>query len=216
MIEAILWDNDGVLVDTEHIYFATTRDALAGAGVTLTLERYMDLSLRQGRSCFDLARAEGVSEARVEALKTERNAAYRGRLEAGVELMAGVRETLSELHGSLPMALVTTTSREYFDVIHRPHDTHRFFEFILASGDYARSKPHPDPYLLAAERIGVAPEACLVVEDSERGLTAAHRAGMRCLVIPHALTADGDFDTAERRLGDIREVPAEIARLRGD
>jgi len=215
MIEAVLWDNDGVLVDTEHIYFATTRDALALVDVTMSLDRYKDLSLRQGRSCFDLARERGVSETRIEALKAERDDAYRARLEAGVELMTGVLDTLSALHGSLPMALVTTTSREYFDVIHAPHDTHRFFEFILASGDYARSKPHPDPYLTAAERIGLAPEACLVIEDSERGLAAAHRAGMRCLVIPHALTAHGDFDLAERRLGHIGEVPAEVARLRG-
>jgi HAD superfamily hydrolase (TIGR01509 family) len=214
VIEAILFDNDGVLVDTEHLYFAATRDALAQVEISLSLEHYKDWNLRLGRSCFDLARAEGVDEGRLEALRLERNARYYAQLESGVALMDGVEQTLGELHGDLPMALVTTTSHENFDVIHSPHDTHRFFDFVLAHGDYARSKPHPDPYLKAAERLGLAPETCLVIEDSERGMLAAHSAGMRCLVIPNELTAQGDFRTAHRRLAHIREVPSAVEALR--
>jgi HAD superfamily hydrolase (TIGR01509 family) len=215
VIEALLWDNDGVLVDTEHLYFEATRDALAKVEIELDLDLYADWSLRQGRSCFDLARERGVPEARIAVVRDERDAAYHARLEAGVALMDGVLETLSALYGVIPMALVTTTRHAHFDAIHAPHGTHRFFEFVHAYGDYPRTKPHPDPYLTAARRIGLAPEACLAIEDSERGLAAAHAAGMPCLVIPHALTAHGDFTTAARRLDHVREVPDVVAALRG-
>ncbi len=213
MIEAIFFDNDGVLVDTEHFYFAATREMLAEVEIELSVERYSELSLRLGRSCFDLAREAGVDEPRLEALRLERNARYHARLAAGVPLMEGVSQALTSLHGTRPMALVTTTTHEHFDTIHRPHDTHRFFEFVVAHGDYARSKPHPDPYLSAAARLGVAPEACVVIEDSERGMRAAHAAGMRCLVVPNALTASGDFSAAHRRLEHIREVPEAVSEL---
>src|SRR4029079_9112318 len=76
------------------------------------------------------------------------------------------------------------------------------FELVLAQGDYARSKPEPDPYLRAVERLGVAGDRCLVIEDSERGLRAAKAAGLRCWGIPSGLTAGGAFETADSVLGD--------------
>jgi len=213
MIKAILWDNDGVLVDTEHLYFEATRWAMEQLGVLLDLERYCEISLREGRSCFDLARDAGAGEEQIREVRQDRDARYLERLRSGVELMEGVDETLTRLHGRLPMAIVTTTYTEYFDAIHAPHDTHRYFDFILANGDYRRSKPHPEPYLTAAERLGLEPSECLVVEDSERGLQSATRAGMKCLVVPHALTRHGDFSTSHRVLETIREVPVELERL---
>jgi HAD superfamily hydrolase (TIGR01509 family) len=213
MIKAILWDNDGVLVDTEHLYFDATREALAVLGVVLTLDLYREISLREGRSCFALARERGIEEFKIERVRIERDARYQARLEEGVSLMEGVAETLSVLHGRLPMAIVTTTDQRSFDTIHRPHDTHRFFEFVLVNGMYERCKPHPDPYLAGAGRIGLQPSECLVIEDSERGLLAAHRAGMKCLVVPNELTRSHDFGHAHRVLSDIRQVPDALETL---
>jgi HAD superfamily hydrolase (TIGR01509 family) len=213
VIEAILWDNDGVLVDTEHLYFEATRAALGSLGVAMTLDQYREISLRQGRSCFDLARDEGASESDIRRVRDQRDRSYHARMREGVPLLDGVLQTLSALYGRLPMAIVTTTDTSNFDAIHRPHDTHRFFDFILASGMYEHSKPHPAPYLTAAEKLRLPPEACLVVEDSERGLEAATRAGMKCLVIPHALTHESDFGAAYRVLSSVRDVPQEVELL---
>jgi HAD superfamily hydrolase (TIGR01509 family) len=213
VIQAILWDNDGVLVDTEHLYFEATRAALESLGVAMTLDQYREISLRQGRSCFDLARDEGAREEDIRRVRDQRDLSYHARMHEGVPLLDGVHETLSALHGRLPMAIVTTTDTPNFDAIHGPHDTHRFFDFVLANGMYEHSKPHPAPYLTAAAKLGLAPEACLVVEDSERGLQAATRAGMKCLVIPHALTTGGDFGAAHRVLSSVRDVPQVVGLL---
>jgi len=214
MVSALLWDNDGVLVDTEHLYFEATRQSLAELGVDLDLDGYRAISLTDGRSCFDLARDAGVGEDAIASSRSERDDRYHARVLEGVELIAGVRETLETLHGRLPMAIVTSSRPENLHAMHRAHGIDRFFELVLASGDYPRSKPHPDPYLAAAERLGVAPEDCLVIEDSERGLQAAVAAGMECWVIPNALTALGDFSRAHRVLESVREVVPGIAARR--
>jgi HAD superfamily hydrolase (TIGR01509 family) len=211
-VKAIFWDNDGVLVDTEHLYFAATRDALSELGYELTESEFVEHSLRRGRSCFDLAAARGVDPARLDAAKLARNDRYAESL-ASTELIAGVHDTLARLHGSLPMAVVTSSRRHHFELQHRGTGALRFFEFVLAKGDYTRSKPDPEPYLVAATRLGVAPEECLVIEDSERGCVAAARAGMRCAVVPRGLTASGDFARAFRVLERVDQVPDLVAEL---
>ena len=105
------------------------------------------------------------------------------------------------------MAVVTSSHPENLESMHSDHELEGFFETVVAAGATPRFKPHPDPYLLAAERLSVSPDRCLVVEDSERGLQAAVAAGMRCAVIPNELTRVGDFSTASFVLESVREIP---------
>jgi len=213
MFDAILWDNDGVLVDTEHLFFEATRETLAGLGVSVTLEHYKALTLDAGRSCFDLAAEKGASREEILDARVARNVRYQARLEQGVELIDGVHETLDELHGSLPMAIVTSCDPLHFDTIHGGLPIRSYFEFAITPAHYEHYKPHPEPYLTAARRLGLEPERCLVVEDTARGLEAATAAGMRCAVIPNALTHDSDFGEAMEVLASIREVPALLDAL---
>jgi HAD superfamily hydrolase (TIGR01509 family) len=125
--------------------------------------------------------------------------------------MPGVRETLASLQGQLPMAVVTASGREHFELIHAGLGLLRHFEFVLADGDYARHKPEPDPYLAAARRLGLDPSDCIAVEDSERGLRAAVAAGMRCLVVPSGFSAGGDFSAADRVLDSASDIPNVLA-----
>lgn len=204
--DSVLWDNDGILVDSEFLYFEFTRDALAGLGVELKLSDYQEINLRRGQNVFRLAEEKGVTADVISRVKEERNRRFRQRIIQGVELMDGVRDTLESLHGRLPMAVVTSSHPENLDSMHSEHDLAGFFETVVAAGATPRFKPHPDPYLLAAERLNVRPDRCLVVEDSERGLQAAVAAGMRCVVIPNALTQSGDFSAAHRVLENVREL----------
>jgi HAD superfamily hydrolase (TIGR01509 family) len=210
-VQAILWDNDGVLVDTEELYYRATREALAELGVELGVADFVELSLRRGQSCFDLALERGDDPERIDATRFRRNARYEELLGAGVPLIDGVAEALRALRGLARMAVVTSTRPEHFALVHARTGIRDAFELVLTKGDYARSKPDPEPYLVAAARLGVTPADCLVVEDSERGLAAATRAGMRCVVIPRGLTAGGDFASAYRVLTAIDELPP-IAR----
>ena len=208
MIEALLFDNDGILVDTEPLYLRANREILGEIGIEIPAEIFADLSLRLGKSIFVLARERGVSEGEVEDLRSRRDRRYLELIHEGVTVIDGVRECLLELHGRLPMAIVTSSKRMHFDAIHKGTDLLRFFDTVVASGDYERHKPHPDPFLVGAQRLSVAPQSCVAIEDSPRGLAAAVAAGMRCLAIPTPLTRDGDFRAASAVLASAREIPA--------
>jgi HAD superfamily hydrolase (TIGR01509 family) len=214
-LRAILWDNDGVLVDTEPLFLQATRDALARVDIVLELAQYVEISLARGGSCFDLAAERGVSDDEIEELRVWRNVRYSQLLRGGVRVFEGVTKSITALHGRFPMAIVTSSNPEHFDEIHQPLGLVDYFEFVLTNGDYVRHKPHPEPYLRAAERLGLEPESCLVVEDTERGLDAALAAGMRCVVVPHELTRQADFRRAHGVLESLHDLPDAVERLGG-
>ena len=213
MIEAILWDNDGVLVDTEEMFFVATRATLAGVGLDLTREQYIEFALNSGRSAFDLLEARGWSADQILRLRGERDLAYAAMLCGGCVAMDGVIETLARLKGRARMAIVTTSLRKHFDLAHRASGVREYFDLILAREDYRLSKPHPEPYLTALDRLSVAGERCIAVEDSARGLRSALAAGLRCVVVPNRFTKGSRFDGAIAVLDDVRALPVLVESL---
>jgi HAD superfamily hydrolase (TIGR01509 family) len=207
MIRAIFWDNDGVLVDTERLYFQATQETLESVGVSLNHEHYVEFFLRQGRGAWHLLEERGVSAADIERLRHRRNDLYSELLQREACAIDGVAGTLEILHGKYVMGIVTSSRRDHFDIIHSRCNLLQYFDFVLTAADFERVKPHPDPYLLAIERAGAAPDQCIAIEDSERGLRAATLAGLRCIVIPTPLTIGGNFAGAYRVLERIEQLP---------
>jgi HAD superfamily hydrolase (TIGR01509 family) len=207
MIKAIFWDNDGVLVDTERLYFQATQETLESVGVVLDREHYVEFFLRQGRGAWHLLEARGVGAAEIERLRNRRNDLYSELLDREACAIEGVSGTLEALHRKYVMGVVTSSRRDHFDIIHSRCHLLQYFDFVLTAADFDRVKPHPDPYLLAIERSGAGKDECIAIEDSERGLQAATQAGIRCIVIPTALTRGGDFSRAWCVLDSVTEVP---------
>ena len=210
MVDTIFWDNDGVLVDTERLYFEATRQILASVDIPLTPAVYRDLFLIQGKGAWHLAAERGLDSAHIAELRRSRNELYGERLAQEPLVIDGVADVLDALHGTYRMGIVTSSRKDHFDVIHERTGLLKYFDFILTAGDYPRVKPHPDPYLLALERSGVRRESCVAIEDSERGLAAARAAGVDCLVVPTRLTEGCAFEGARGVLGSIAEVPAAL------
>jgi HAD superfamily hydrolase (TIGR01509 family) len=207
MIKAIFWDNDGVLVDTERLHFQATQETLESVGVVLDHEHYVEFFLRQGRGAWHLLEARGVGADDIERLRNRRNDLYSELLDREACAIEGVSGTLEALHRKYVMGVVTSSRRDHFDIIHSRCNLLQYFDFVLTAADFARVKPHPDPYLLAIEKSGANKDECIAVEDSERGLQAAIEAGIRCIVIPTALTRGGDFSRAYCVLDSVTEVP---------
>ncbi len=203
---AIFWDNDGVLVETEHLYFQATQEALASIGIELTRDDYIALFLVEGRGAWHIAEQRGVSAADIERLRNRRNARYSELLAEGPRLAAGVTEVLDALHGRYVMGVVTSSRRDHFDVIHRDTGLLKYFDFVLTASDFTRVKPDPEPYVRAVARSGLPADACVAIEDSARGLESAKAAGISCIVVPTALTRQSDFAAADRVLGTIGEL----------
>jgi len=210
----ILWDHDGVLVDTEPWYFEATRRHILRLGVDLRLDDYLaDMAL--GRAAWERARALGATDAEIEAGRDARNIDYQRHLsEEDIEI-PGVPEVLEALGRNFSMAIVTTAKRDDFELIHRDRNIVSHMDFVLASGDYPRAKPAPDPYLAALERFNAEPHEAIVVEDSERGLRSAVAAGIDCVVVESEFVRGQDFSTATHRIGTLAELPGLLAALNG-
>lgn len=206
-IKAIFWDNDGILVDTERLYYQANKEILATIGIKMTPELYHAYFLAQSKGMWHIAGQRGVSQARIEELREQRNARYGNLLQENELLIEGAEEILQRLHGKYSMGIVTSSPREHFELIHTSTNVLNYMSFVLAAGDYANSKPAPDPYLKALKLSGFHKDECLVVEDSERGLRAACAAGLKCIVIPHALTQYGNFTGAYKVLDSLSEIP---------
>jgi HAD superfamily hydrolase (TIGR01509 family) len=211
VLKAILWDNDGVLVDTEKLYFQAGRERVEKEGVELTTDKFIEQSLKKGMSVFDVLPNQDLEY--IDRLRVERDARYSELLHTELEVIDGARETLVALQGRVRMGVVTGAHREHFDIIHSQTHMLPFFEFVLAREDYEKSKPDPDAYLTAMRLHGLKPEECIVVEDSERGCKAAADAGLRVFVVPNELSQDGDFSPAYKILNNVREVVDEVEVL---
>jgi len=188
MVEAVLFDNDGVLVDTEYAFFEVTRNVFAGAGAALTIPYWSQAYLGEGKTSLEIANNLGIPREQIETIIEQRNRIWRERMEAGVPLRLGVRQTLESLYGRVRMAVVTGSPRDQYELVHRSTGLSAFFETVLTEDDFERSKPHPDAFIAALRRLGLAARFCIAVEDSPRGIAAAHAASLRCVLVPTVLT----------------------------
>jgi HAD superfamily hydrolase (TIGR01509 family) len=213
MIKAIFWDNDGVLVDTERLYFLANKQIFESIGIYLTPELYVENFLRNGTGVWHLAEEKGLNPDRIKELRDLRNELYSKFLLEGKILLKGVEEVLSHLHKKYIMGIVTSSRKDHFDLIHRSTNILRYFDFILTGEDFTRFKPDPQPYLMALEKTNLKKEECIIIEDSERGLSSANAAGIKCIVIPHELTQESNFVGAYKVLSNIGEVVSEMETL---
>jgi HAD superfamily hydrolase (TIGR01509 family) len=212
-MQYLLWDHDGVLVDTERWYFEATRIVLGHAGIELSEADYLR-RMATGRGSWHLLEQQGYSAAEIAACRDERNAIYQDFIRTRDIEIEHVDEVLESLAVDFRMAIVTTARRVDFDLIHAERDIVRHFEFTLTVEDYPRAKPHPDPYQAALDRFGANAGEAVAIEDTSRGLAAARAAGLPCVVIAHPFTAAQDFTDATRIVEGIRDVPAAVAELK--
>jgi HAD superfamily hydrolase (TIGR01509 family) len=212
LIKGLLWDNDGVLVDTERFFFEVNRDLFREHGIELTERQFLDWYLRDNCGAWHLI--DGVTPEMIVARRADRDVMYSARLAAeSIQPLAGVDAVLAHVGARVPMGVVTSARRDHFNLIHGGLDLLRHFQFVLTSDDYAATKPSPEPYLRGLERLGVNAQDCLVVEDSPRGLQAANAAGIACIVLRHPLTREHSFDGAYRVVDSMAELQAEINAL---
>jgi HAD superfamily hydrolase (TIGR01509 family) len=210
----ILFDHDGVLVDTEFWCYKASERALADVGLTLDKDQYLR-DMNQGLGTWTQARAAGIDEQTIGRLRAARDDYYQGYLRTETIEIAGVIEALAELSRHARMAIVTTARRADFELIHEKRPIRQFMDFILVREDYEHAKPHPEPYLTGLKRFGAAKEETLVVEDSLRGLKSAVAAGIDCAIVHNDFTHAADFSEASYRIEALTELRDIVAGQTG-
>ena len=188
-VEGALFDMDGLLLDTEAVYIEALQAAARSLG------REMPLSLchstvgvpgSERTAMIEQHYGEGFSMA---DFRTHFSVHVRGLLDAGVPLKPGALELLDFLAGrGLPLAVATSARRVTAETNLAKAGLLGRFKALATRDDVERTKPHPDVYLEAARRLGVAPERCIAFEDSDVGLSAAHAAGTMAVLVPDLIT----------------------------
>ena len=205
MKKYILFDHDGVLVDTEYWYYRAGERALADIGVTLDKDLYVR-DMNQGLGTWAQARAAGIDERAISRQRLVRDRYYQEYLRAEAIEIEGVPETLAELSMYVRMAIVTTAKRADFDLIHEKSQIRQFMDFVLVREDYQHAKPHPEPYVTALKRFGATKQEALAVEDSARGMSSALAAGIDCAAVHNDFTREHDLSAASHRIAALIEL----------
>ena len=214
-VNFVLWDHDGVLVDTEPLFFEATARALADHGVAVSRDRWAALQAAGSGLVRLLDEAEGVGVTQTE-IRHIRDEIYAELLSQRDVLIPGARRALEEVAGSYRSVMVTTSLRRYIDQIHGQTGLLEHFEQIVTAEDCSRHKPDPEPYLRAMDLVGATPEACVAIEDSPRGFASARAAGVRCVVVRSDFIGSGSFDGAERILDRVAQFGPFLAQLGDD
>jgi HAD superfamily hydrolase (TIGR01509 family) len=208
MFDAVLFDNDGLLIDTEKVYVKSCQEIVWELfSLKLDLKTYQKYGYILGIGTSSWLREQGISEEHIVRFQEARNERYEEFLKKPIPPLKGVREVLNFLcEKNIPRAIVTATPRSHLELAHSQTGLMEHFSFAICNGEVPRSKPFPDGYLFAAEKLNIAPEKCLVLEDSPRGVSAGKAAGMTVWAVPSEQTIELDLSEADEIFESLEEV----------
>jgi HAD superfamily hydrolase (TIGR01509 family) len=209
-IEAIVFDLDGVLVDSEPIHFRAANRVLARYGSSISEAEYRAFIGLGETATWAAWRERSRIPESVEQLVSVHTHARLEEIAAGVEAIDEAVRLARRLHASgMRLAIASSSTHQVIDALLLALGLGHLFAVRISGEDpeVRASKPAPDVYLTASARLGVPPAACLAIEDSSPGVLAAKRAGMVCIAVPNRWTADQDFSEADVVLESLRYFP---------
>ena len=211
-MQAVIFDMDGVIIDSEPLHFRLDRQMFNELDITLTHREYKSFLGTSGHEMFSqIIDRFGLDRSVKELVKEERRRYLDMLIEEGIPMIPGIPELVSALSGAgMHLAVASSAPHEQIDLVMRDSvpdgDLGRFFPVRVSGDDVDRSKPDPAIFLKTAELLGIAPEDCWVIEDSENGIKAARSAGMSCIAYENPNSGLQSFSQANHRIRQIGEA----------
>lgn len=179
---AYLFDCDGTIADSMPLHYIAWKQALGEQGCAFPEDFFYSLGGMPVRDIISMLNQQQGLQMPVDATAVRKESLYYENLHQ-LAAVPEVLEVIEASHGTIPFAVVSGSTRESVVASLEALRLLDKFQTLVCAGDYQRSKPHPEAFLLAAERLGVAPEKCLVFEDTDMGIQAATAAGMASVKI---------------------------------
>ena len=213
MIKALIFDMDGLMIDSERLYFQAEDEMAKKFGVELqeeTLGKMMGTKPIEGLAIFvkDLKLPISAQEA-----LDMRNKIMRKKLRTELEAMPGLFHILDTFFNRLKLAVCTGAQEEFLDIVVDRLKIREKFNVLQCSDEIDKGKPEPEIYLKTCEKLAVSPQECFVLEDSANGATAGKRAGCQVIAIPSEYTQSQDFTSADFIVSDLFHAEQHIQSL---
>jgi beta-phosphoglucomutase len=200
MLQAVIFDFNGIIVNDEPIHFRLFRKVLAEEGIILTEEdyyaRYLGFDDRGAFAAAFCDQHRAINEAHLAALIARKAKYYLDDIRDHVDIFPGVIDLVRALSDSLPLAVASGALRHEIEMILRTAGLLDHFRAIVSAEDVERGKPEPEIFVKALDLLTqhsekpLLPENCVVIEDSKEGLRGARRAGMKCLAVTNSHRAE--------------------------
>lgn len=213
MVKAVIFDMDGVMIDSEPLWEKTERILLGRKGIEYH-PTYRDkiVGLNQNDSGSLLRETFNLIES-VEEIIAVRVEILLGLYETELELVPGLLPLLKELRvGGLILALASSSPIEAINFVLDKFSLRKFFAVVVSGDTIPLGKPYPDIYLHTAENLGVEPIECVVIEDSINGVKSAKSAGMICIAVPDKRLSQKEFQIADLIVDSLDEVSPKMIR----
>lgn len=207
----VIFDLDGVLIDSEGLQYKSYSIILERWGVRVSRAEYAEHWIAGGRgpehavATYELP----ITPRQLRELKAP---VYHEILRAEVTAMPAARDALARLSADFAVALATNSNQIDVDFVLDRFELRQFFTAVVARESYTRAKPEPDAFTTAAAALSLASAQCVVIEDAYKGLLAAVAAGSPCIAVPNEWTATNDFRKAARVVSSLDDIDAPLVR----
>lgn len=207
-MKAVIFDMDGVIIDSEPIHFETDMETMKYLGCNILkeeLEKYVGTTNEYMFS--DIKKNYNIQKS-VEDIINYRAKIIKNKIvQSDLEPIEGIRELLSELQKkNIPAAIASSSPKDFINVVVSKFKLQEYFKYIVSGEEVANGKPAPDVYIETAKKLGVSPKDCTVIEDSKNGVLAAKSAGMRCIGFQNVNSGNQDLSKANIIVKSIAEI----------
>ncbi len=183
-LKAVIWDMDGVIADTAAYHYKAWQETFRKRGIEFTEEAFRRQFGQRNDTIIRRVMGKTISPEQVEAIAAEKEADYRRRVARNVRPLPGAIELMKSLRAQgIKMAIASSAPMENIQLIIRSLGIDSYFQAIVCGQEVTEGKPSPQAFLLATRKLGVRPQDCIVLEDAVAGVSAAKKAGMKCLAI---------------------------------
>jgi beta-phosphoglucomutase len=209
MIKGVIWDMDGVLIDSEDMHPLIESETAKFFGMNFSPEKVRELYLGvQLETEFnDMIQRSGKTGVTYLRMRKKRDELLRKRLKNGINGIPYTKEVMDSLSSKYKMALVSSGERFWGEDALAKLELLKHFDVVIFGEDVENHKPSPEPFLKAAEVLGIKPPEIIVVEDSESGFRGAKNAGMKLIARKSEHNKMKDFSSADFVIEDLREIP---------
>ena len=212
-MKALIFDMDGLMIDSERLYFQAEREMALRLGKKVKDKTLWNMMGRNPRESLEVFKQELHLTEDVETLLEKRNDLMRQKLQLDLQAMPGLHFIINTFHCRLKLAVCTGAQSEFLDITVDQLGIRKRFSILQSSDEIKNGKPDPEIYLTTCRLLQTNPSECIVLEDSSNGCRAGRRAGCYIIAVPSEYTRTQDFSFVDFTASDLFQAERHISAL---